>query len=85
MVTIGFAVLWLGYQQAIYGWVLLKGYDIRWRDLANPLDPYQWPPVGQDTPKIPPGQILPGAAAKAKKMTTAQLAAKGGITTNATA
>lgn len=81
MIAIGFAVLWLGYQQAIYGWCLLKGYDVRWRDLANPLDPYQWPPPGQDVPKIPPGDILPGSAAK--PATRAQVAAQTATTTTA--
>jgi hypothetical protein len=63
MVAAGFAVLWIGYQQLIYGYVLLKGYNIRWRDLANPLDPYQWPPKGRNPELIPAGQLLPGSTA----------------------
>ena len=60
MVVFGFGVIWWGYLEAIYGWSLLKGYDIRWRDLANPIHPYQWPPLGQSIPTVPKGQILPG-------------------------
>lgn len=62
MVAFGFGVLWLGYLQAIYGFCLLKGYDIRWRDLANPVHPYQWPASGTAIPTVPPGQILPGGS-----------------------
>jgi hypothetical protein len=61
VVAIGFGVLWLGYLQGVYGYCLLKGYDIRWRDLANPLNPYQWPPPGQSPPLIPKGQLMPGS------------------------
>lgn len=58
MIALGFGVMWLGYLQGIYGWTLLKGYDIRWRDLANPIHPYQWP--GKNSPPlIPKGQVLP--------------------------
>lgn len=66
MVALGFGVMWFGYQQLIYGYCLLKGYDIRWRDLANPISPYQWPPKGQDPPLVPKGQILPSSGAMAK-------------------
>lgn len=59
MVIVGFAVVWLGYQQTIYGYCLLKGYNIRWRDLANPVHPYQWPARGQKIPLIPKSAILP--------------------------
>lgn len=60
MIIVGFLVVWFGYQQAVYGYVLLKGYDIRWRDLANPVHPYQWPRAPQTPPLIPSTQILPG-------------------------
>lgn len=73
MVGLGFAVMWVGYQQLFYGWVLMKGYDIRWRDLATPIHPYQWPPRGQKIPLVPKGQILPGQPnANASAQTTAK-------------
>lgn len=61
MIVIGFGVVWVAYVQVVYGYVLLKGYDITWRELANPIHPYQWPPRGQKIPLVPKGQILPRA------------------------
>lgn len=58
MIALGFGVMWLGYTQAMYGFTLLKGWDIRWRDLANPVHPYQWPASGSP-PLIAKGQVLP--------------------------
>lgn len=62
MIALGFGVAWFGYTYVIYGYTLLKGYNITWRSLASPLNPYQWPKKGTDPPLIPAGQILPGAA-----------------------
>lgn len=56
--------MWWGYLEIIYGWTMLKGWDITWRDLANPIHPYQWPAPGQTIQRIPKGQILPGKAPK---------------------
>jgi hypothetical protein len=67
MVVLGFGFVWLGYLQGVYGYCLLKGYDVRWRDLANPIRPYQWPPKGQPIPLVPKSQIMPGRAASAAK------------------
>ncbi len=41
MAAIGFALLWVGYTAALYGYILYKGYDIGPRDLFIPS---QWPP-----------------------------------------
>ncbi len=59
MVAIAFLINWLGYQQLYYGYCLLKGYDITWTSLANPVHPYQWPKDGKP-PLIQPGNLLPG-------------------------
>jgi hypothetical protein len=75
MIIFGFGIFWIGYQQTIYGWVLLKGWDIRWRDLANPIRPYQWPAPPNQPPTIPVTAILPtGASSPA----TAAAAKQGG-------
>lgn len=58
VIALGFGIMWLGYLQGMYGFTLLKGWDIRWRDLANPVHPYQWPGKGSP-PLIPKGQVLP--------------------------
>jgi hypothetical protein len=64
MVVIGFGLVWWGYLELMYGWALLKGWDVTWKQLANPLNPYQWPVPPAQPPIIPNTQILPGAATK---------------------
>lgn len=48
---------WSDYLVGLYGWCLLRGYDVTIGQLANPLHPYpgKWPP-----PQIGPGRIFPG-------------------------
>lgn len=43
MAAIGFALLWVGYSIGLYGWILVKGYDINSKDLFSRT---QWPPAG---------------------------------------
>lgn len=52
-----------GYTVAGYGWVLLKGWDIPFRQWVSPLHPYTWPAGGADPPPIPPSQLFPGSKA----------------------
>lgn len=62
MVALAFGVLWLGYQQIIFGYTMMKGYDVTWMQLANPVDPYQWPAKGQPVPPVPKGQVFPSSS-----------------------
>jgi hypothetical protein len=55
--TVAIAVIFAGYTVASYGVVLLRGYDVPWRQWVNPLNPWQW--KGKP-PAIPPTQIWPG-------------------------
>ena len=71
MIALGFGVMWLGYLQGMYGFTLLKGWDIRWRDLASPTRPYQWPASGTP-PLIPKGKILPASTTSASSTGTGQ-------------
>ena len=57
--TAGILVIFAGYTVASYGVVLLKGWDIPWRDWINPVHAWQWPASGTDIPKTPPTRILP--------------------------
>ena len=52
-------MIFAGYAVASYGVVLLKGWDIPWRDWINPVHAWQWPASGTDIPKTPPTRILP--------------------------
>jgi hypothetical protein len=60
VIALGFGIMWLGYLQGMYGWTLLKGWDIPWHSLADPIHPYQWPASGSP-PLIPKGQVLPSS------------------------
>jgi hypothetical protein len=70
MAAIGFGLIWAGYAISLWGYTLLRGYDVTFPQLVNPVHPYgsqgqAWPP-----PPIPKGQLLPSGAA-APPMTTA--------------
>ena len=55
MIPVAFGFVWLGYSYGLYGYCLVKGYDVTLRQLMNPLTLYtQWPP-----PPLAPSQIFP--------------------------
>jgi hypothetical protein len=62
MVAAGMGLLWAGYAISLFGWCLLRDYDITFGQLVSPIHPYAgaWPPA-----KIPVGQIWPGKATAA--------------------
>jgi hypothetical protein len=67
--TVPIIVAFAGYSLMSYGFVLIKGWDITFREWMSPLTPYQFP-AGK-IPTVAPGQIFPtGASAE----TTASLA-----------
>jgi len=49
-----------GYTLASYGWILLKGYNITFRQWVSPLHPWQW---SGTIPKVPAGSVFPSAPA----------------------
>jgi hypothetical protein len=55
--TAGLLALFAGYTIASYGVVLLRGYDIKWREWISPIRPYQWP-KGK-VPHVPPERVFP--------------------------
>lgn len=57
MVPLAFGFVWLGYSYGLYGWCLIKGYDVKLRQLMNPVHVYQWPPGGP--PIMAPSTIFP--------------------------
>jgi|HubBroStandDraft_2_1064218.scaffolds.fasta_scaffold98307_2 hypothetical protein len=61
MIAVGMGVAWFGYLNAIYGYCLLRGWDVTWRELATPVKPYEWPKSG-DPPITPASQVWPSAA-----------------------
>ena len=59
MIALAFGFAWLGYSYGLYGWCLIKGYDVTLHELMNPVHQYQWPQGGP--PLTPPNQIFPSA------------------------
>jgi hypothetical protein len=57
--TIGIVIMFAGYTIASYGIVLLKGWDISWKQWIDPLDPWQWSGTPQPVPST---QVFPSAA-----------------------
>jgi hypothetical protein len=57
MPAIGMGLGWLGYSLGLWGWSLLRGYNVTLGQLMSPVHPYSgaWPP-----PLLPDTQTLPG-------------------------
>lgn len=66
MVAVGMLLIWGGWSVGLWGWCLLRDYDVTFGQLVSPAHPYSgaWPPA-----KIPATQIWPGGS------TTTQTAA----------
>lgn len=64
MVALGFALIWGGYALGLWGWCLVRDYDVTFGQLVSPTHPYgsgqnePWPPA-----TMPPTQLWPGAQA----------------------
>lgn len=60
MVAVAFALLWAGYSGGLWGWCLLRGYNVTLGQLVSPVHPYGqgkgqgWPPA-----HIPDTQVWP--------------------------
>lgn len=63
MVAIAMGLLWAGYTGSLWGYCLVKGYNITFKDLVSPTAWYSgsWPPPTITDPSI----ILPGSASTA--------------------
>lgn len=61
MVAIGMLLVWGGYSVSLWGWCLLRGYDVTFGQITSPANPYgskagqPWPPA-----QIPANLIFPG-------------------------
>lgn len=58
MVAVGFLLIWAGYSTGLWGWCLLRDYDLSMGQLMSPFHPYAgpWPPA-----KIGDDVIWPGS------------------------
>jgi hypothetical protein len=65
VIPFGIGLTFTGYGIGSWGWAIVKGYNITLREWFSPLNPYQWPPPGQQPQQIPATQIFPGKQAAA--------------------
>jgi hypothetical protein len=67
MPAIGIGVVWFGYSLSLWGYCIVRGYNVKFTDLINPVHFYSgsWPP-----PLMPPNQILPGQTLAANPTTS---------------
>jgi hypothetical protein len=90
MLPVGMLLTWAGYSVGLWGWCLIRGYNVTLGQLMSPTHPYgsgkgqAWPP-----PLMSPNQIFPGkntgesapaaaAAAKAGGTPAKPIAGQGG-------
>lgn len=75
MAAIGFGLVWGGWAIGFWGYCLIRGYNITFGQLVNPVHPYgskkgeAWPP-----PLIPKGSLLPGKQQQASTAAAVQTA-----------
>lgn len=61
MLPVGMVLVWAGYSVGLWGWCLIRGYNVTLGQLMSPTHPYgsgkgqAWPP-----PLMSPNQIFPG-------------------------
>lgn len=85
MLPVGMLLSWAGYSVSLWGWCLIRGYNVTLGQLMSPLHPYgsgkgqAWPP-----PLMSANQIFPGkntgesAPSSAAASSSSTAAAKGG-------
>jgi len=63
MIALAFGLVWVGYSYGLYGYCLVRGYDVKLLELMNPVHVFAWPSGGIGaTPKIPDTQVFPGGS-----------------------
>ena len=71
MLAAGMLIMWTGYSVSLWGWCLLRGYDVTLGQLMSPAHPYgsgkgqKWPPPLMGPDVIFPGGRTPAAPASA--------------------
>lgn len=60
MPAIAMGVIWLGYSLTLWGYCLVRGYDVTFIQLVNPVNQVSWKTVTSG--QVPAGQVLPGGA-----------------------
>jgi hypothetical protein len=78
--AIGIGMGWLGYAGVLWGWCLLRGYDVPLGALLSPTHPYgsakgqSWPPSLLPDTQVFPSSSKAALAAKTNAKPTTRLA-----------
>lgn len=61
MLAVGMLAIWLGWSTSLWGWCLIRDYNVTMAALVNPVHPYsgKWPPPKLGTDVIWPGGRAP--------------------------
>lgn len=62
MPAIAMGLGWLGYSLGLWGYCLVRGYDVTLWSLMSPLHPPSWPSIRNSA--IPPSQVFPSGGQK---------------------
>jgi hypothetical protein len=84
VVWLGFGVLWLGYATGMYGYILVRGYNVPAKQVFSPVGWYtgKWPPQTAGNTQILPSGGQAGAQTTALVLANAPAgtaATKGGV------
>ena len=76
MIALGMGLVWAGYGFGVWGYALIKGYDLGVADIWSPTryyDTSSWPP-----PKAPADQIIPKGSGRAPAASVVTVSAPAG-------
>lgn len=81
MVAVAMLLGWGGYAAGLWGWCLLRDYNVTFTQLVSPVKPYSgpWPPA-----KIPGSQTWPGKTTAAQAVSQLGAAPAAGPAATAT-
>lgn len=77
MIALGMAGTLVGYTLSLWGYCLVKGYDITFGQLVNPAHVFTWP---KKPPMIPNTQVTPGGTQNPPSTTAASTTSTGPMT-----
>jgi hypothetical protein len=60
MPAIGIGLGWIAYTAALWGYCLIRGYNVTLTQLVNPVSPVTWKQATAG--QVPQGQIMPSAS-----------------------
>lgn len=63
MPAIGLGIVWAGYSLGLWGYCLIRGYNVTLGQLLDPRNTVTWATIKGST--VPQGSILPGSSAAA--------------------